>query len=37
VGEAIGTSGWRLRMAGGDVAEIEKDGEVRRVSISNGS
>jgi hypothetical protein len=37
VGEAIGTSGWRLRMAGGDVAEIERDGEVRRVSISNGS
>jgi hypothetical protein len=36
VGEAIGTSGWRLRMAGGDVAEIERDGEVRRVSISNG-
>jgi hypothetical protein len=36
VGEAIGTSGWRLRMAGGDMAEIEKDGEVRRVSISTG-
>jgi hypothetical protein len=37
VGEAIGTSGWRLRMAAGDSAEIERDGEVRRVSISSGS
>ena len=36
VGEAIGTSGWRLRAAGNDTAEIERDGEVRRVSISNG-
>ncbi len=36
VGEAIGTSGWRLRAAGSDSAEIERDGEVRRVSISTG-
>jgi hypothetical protein len=36
VGEAIGTSGWRLRGASGDTAEIEREGEVRRVSISNG-
>ncbi|MEB3255709.1 MAG: hypothetical protein VKJ05_04905 [Synechococcaceae cyanobacterium] len=37
VGEAIGTSGWRLRTAAGDSAEIERDGEVRRVSISSGT
>jgi hypothetical protein len=36
VGEAIGTSGWKLRAAGSDTAEIERDGEVRRVSISTG-
>ncbi len=36
VGEAIGTSGWRLRSAGGDAAEIEKGDVVRRMSISNG-
>ncbi len=36
IGEAIGTSGWRLRATGGDSAEIERDGEVRRVSISTG-
>ncbi len=36
VGEAIGTSGWRLRSAASDTAEIERDGEVRRVSISTG-
>ncbi len=36
VGEAIGTSGWRLRSAANDTAEIERDGEVRRVSISSG-
>ena len=36
VGEAIGTSGWRLRSAVGDSAEIEKGDLVRRVSISNG-
>jgi hypothetical protein len=36
VGEAIGTSGWRLRAAASDTAEIERDGEVRRVSISTG-
>jgi hypothetical protein len=37
VGEAIGTSGWKLRSAGGDTAEIEQGSVVRRVSISNGS
>ncbi len=37
VGEAIGTSGWRLRSAAGDSAEIERDGELRRVSISSGN
>jgi hypothetical protein len=37
VGEAIGTSGWRLRAASSDTAEIERDGEVRRVSISTGN
>jgi hypothetical protein len=36
VGEAIGTSGWKLRSASGDMAEIEQGGIVRRVSISNG-
>ncbi len=36
VGEAIGTSGWKLRSAAGDKAEIEQGGVVRRVSISNG-
>ncbi len=35
-GEAIGTSGWKLRSASGDSAEIEQGGVVRRVSISNG-
>jgi hypothetical protein len=37
VGEAIGTSGWRLRSAASDTAEIERDGELRRVSISTGN
>jgi hypothetical protein len=36
VGEAIGGSGWRLRSADGDAALIERAGEVRRLSISNG-
>jgi hypothetical protein len=36
VGEAIGSSGWRLRSAEGDAALIERGGEVRRISISNG-
>ncbi|WP_216900793.1 hypothetical protein [Synechococcus sp. CCY 9618] len=36
VGEAIGGSGWRLRSAEGDAALIERGGEVRRISISNG-
>ncbi|MCP9796900.1 hypothetical protein [Cyanobium sp. Lug-B] len=36
VGEAIGSSGWRLRSADGDTAMIERGGEVRRISISNG-
>jgi hypothetical protein len=36
VGEAIGGSGWRLRSADGDAAMIERGGEVRRISISNG-
>jgi hypothetical protein len=36
VGEAIGGSGWRLRSADGDTALIERGGEVRQVSISNG-
>ena len=35
-GEAIGGSGWRLRSADGDAALIERGGEVRRLSISNG-
>ncbi|SBO43832.1 putative DNA polymerase III beta subunit, C-te [Cyanobium sp. NIES-981] len=34
VGEAIGSSGWRLRSAQGDSAVIERGGEQRRVSIS---
>jgi hypothetical protein len=36
VGETIGSSGWRLRSAEGDAAMIERGGEVKRVSISNG-
>ena len=36
VGEAIGSSGWRLRSAEGDAAMIERGGDVRRISISNG-
>ncbi|MCX5939984.1 MAG: hypothetical protein NTX18_02930 [Cyanobium sp. LacPavin_0818_WC50_MAG_67_9] len=36
VGESIGSSGWRLRSANEDSAVIEKGGEQRRVSISNG-
>ena len=36
VGEAIGSSGWRLRSADGDTAMNERGGEVRRISISNG-
>ena len=35
-GEAIGGSGWRLRSADGDADLIERGGEVRRLSISNG-
>jgi hypothetical protein len=36
VGESIGSSGWRLRSASGDMAVIEKGGEQRRISISSG-
>jgi hypothetical protein len=36
VGDAIGGSGWRLRSASGDGAVIERGGQVRRLSISNG-
>lgn len=37
VGEAIGSSGWRLRSATGDSAVIERGGEQRRMSISGGT
>lgn len=34
-GESIGGSGWRLRSADGETALIERDGELRQVSIAN--
>lgn len=36
VGETIGSSGWRLRSAGGDTAVIERGGEQAQVNISSG-
>jgi hypothetical protein len=36
VGQAIGSSGWRLRSAEGDTVLIERGGQVRRLSIGNG-
>ena len=36
-GETIGGSGWRLRSADGETALIERDGELRQVSIANGN
>ena len=35
-GEMVGSSGWRLRAAEGETALLEKNGDVRQVSISNG-
>lgn len=35
-GEAIGSSGWRLRSASGDSAVIESNGVQRRLSVSSG-
>jgi hypothetical protein len=34
VGESIGSSGWRLQAADGDSAVIERNGEVRRISLT---
>jgi hypothetical protein len=36
VGEAIGSSGWRLRSANGNSVVIERNGQQQRVSISGG-
>lgn len=36
VGESIGDSGWRLRMASGNSAVIEKGGEQRKLNIISG-
>jgi len=36
-GEMIGSSGWRLRSAEGETALIERDGDVRQVSIASGN
>lgn len=36
-GEVIGSSGWRLRSAGGETALIERNGEVRQISIVSGN
>ena len=36
VGEGIGSSGWRLRLASGNSALIERGGEQRRLHISSG-
>lgn len=36
-GEMIGSSGWRLRSADGETALIERDGDVRQVSIASGN
>ena len=36
-GELIGSSGWRLRSAEGEMALIERDGEVRQLSIVSGN
>ncbi|MGB5135030.1 MAG: hypothetical protein WBN89_07640 [Prochlorococcaceae cyanobacterium] len=37
IGDAIGSSGWRLQSASGDAAVIERNGQQRRISISSGS
>lgn len=36
-GDVIGSSGWRLRSAEGETALIERDGEVRQISIASGN
>ena len=36
-GQMIGSSGWRLRTAEGETALIERDGDVRQVSIASGN
>lgn len=36
-GESIGGSGWRLRSADGETALIERDGDLRQVSIASGN
>ena len=36
VGEAIGSTGWRLRSASGNSVVIERNGQQQRVSISGG-
>ena len=36
VGEAIGSSGWRLRAADAESALIERGTEVRRIAIVSG-
>jgi hypothetical protein len=35
VGESIGSSGWTLRAADTDSAMIERNGEVRRISLTS--
>jgi hypothetical protein len=35
LGEGIGSSGWTLRAADSDSAVIERNGEVRRISLTN--
>jgi hypothetical protein len=35
LGESIGSSGWTLRAADSDSAVIERNGEVRRISLTN--
>ena len=36
-GELIGSTGWRLRSAEGETALLERDGELRQVSIASGN
>lgn len=36
-GELIGSTGWRLRSAEGETALIERDGDLRQVSIASGN
>jgi hypothetical protein len=36
-GQMIGSTGWRLRSADGETALIERDGDVRQVSIASGN